>query len=330
MLTAAFSFRAGIGPLLRELLLSAADLGLWAAARSLQRLLAPKKQVALASGDRGATSEEAPAGDSSIQLAAGGAARTEPASSGADAEMGDAAADAAEPGDSVCEGDWVEAVLGLRSLASRLPSKAKSIVAQDAAARPDPFSHARGDVAALFSALAAGASGAQLRHYAAAAAAAATQAAPAEIGWVSPKFAALAQRLRESPPPPPGAQSGAAPPQHPWRCVVFVQRRATAVALAELLEATLAPEVPLRIGVQTGYAFGCAASRTRQREVLRQFRKGELNLLVATDVLEEGALPTLAPALLRAGGNDVFLCAEVPTATQGSTWRSVTSLCSST
>lgn len=216
------------------------------------------------------------------------------ASSGGDTDMADAASAPDTPEeDAYGHGDWVEVIRGLRGLASLLPTKAKTAVALDCAARPDAAAHTREDAVALFEAVAAGASPEQLRHSAAAEAHAPphAQAAPQPgsgplppIPWVSPKAAALSQRLRESGPP---SSSAAAAPV--WRCVVFVQRRTTAAALAELLDTLLAPEVPLRVGVQTGYSIGCSGSKSAQREVLRAFRRGDLNLLVATDVLEEGA-----------------------------------------
>ncbi|CAH9091576.1 unnamed protein product [Cuscuta epithymum] len=73
------------------------------------------------------------------------------------------------------------------------------------------------------------------------------------------------------------------------RCIVFVERVITAVVLHSLLNELL----PNRTGWQTRYTAGNASvlqaqSRTVQNAIVEEFRKGLVNIIVATSILEEG------------------------------------------
>ncbi|KAI9847076.1 MAG: Dicer-like protein 1 [Sclerophora amabilis] len=74
------------------------------------------------------------------------------------------------------------------------------------------------------------------------------------------------------------------------KCIVFVQKRYTARALAELFQHIGPPH--LRVGVLTGTRTGDAVdlnvSFHRQTIILMKFRKGTINCLFATSIAEEG------------------------------------------
>ena len=81
--------------------------------------------------------------------------------------------------------------------------------------------------------------------------------------------------------------------------IVFVERRYTALVLSELINiaAKLDPELTFIksnfvIGHGTGgkvnYSSHTEMNFKKQEEVLRQFRRHEFNLLIATSVVEEG------------------------------------------
>ncbi|KAJ3038714.1 Dicer-like protein 1 [Rhizophlyctis rosea] len=99
---------------------------------------------------------------------------------------------------------------------------------------------------------------------------------------LSPKVVALFQRLKSYKDLP------------AFCCIVFVQRRATARVLGHLLRKWEGLEF-LRVGVLVGHGVGGSVNdpdafmRVReQTETVRRFGSGELNLLVATQVAEEG------------------------------------------
>ncbi|RAL54301.1 hypothetical protein DM860_001429 [Cuscuta australis] len=73
------------------------------------------------------------------------------------------------------------------------------------------------------------------------------------------------------------------------RCIIFVERVITAIVLPSLLNEVL----PKLTGWQTKYTAGNASrlqaqSRTIQNTIVDEFRKGTVNIIVATSILEEG------------------------------------------
>ncbi|KAL3650103.1 hypothetical protein CASFOL_006506 [Castilleja foliolosa] len=73
------------------------------------------------------------------------------------------------------------------------------------------------------------------------------------------------------------------------RCIVFVERIVTAIAIRNLLNELL-PELT---GWRTEYTAGNnsmlqSQSRKKQNEIVDEFRKGKVNIIVATSMLEEG------------------------------------------
>ncbi|KAF1002409.1 endoribonuclease Dicer homolog 2-like isoform X2 [Apium graveolens] len=72
------------------------------------------------------------------------------------------------------------------------------------------------------------------------------------------------------------------------RCIVFVQRVITAIVLRRLLNVLL----PSLSGWKTEYMAGSNTcfpqSRKAQNKIIEEFRKGTVNIIVATSVLEEG------------------------------------------
>ncbi|XP_059665629.1 endoribonuclease Dicer homolog 2 isoform X2 [Cornus florida] len=73
------------------------------------------------------------------------------------------------------------------------------------------------------------------------------------------------------------------------RCIIFVERVITAIALQALLTELL----PKLSGWKTEYTAGNQSglqsqSRKKQNEIVEQFRKGMVNIIVATSILEEG------------------------------------------
>ncbi|GMH07608.1 hypothetical protein Nepgr_009448 [Nepenthes gracilis] len=73
------------------------------------------------------------------------------------------------------------------------------------------------------------------------------------------------------------------------RCIIFVERVITAVVVRALLSMVL-----LKLcGWNTEYIAGCNAalqtqSRRKHNEIVEEFRKGKVNIIVATSILEEG------------------------------------------
>jgi endoribonuclease Dicer len=73
------------------------------------------------------------------------------------------------------------------------------------------------------------------------------------------------------------------------RCIVFVERVITAIVIQKLLEEML----PERTGWKTEYTAGNSSvlqsqSRKKQISIVDDFRKGNVNIIVATSMLEEG------------------------------------------
>ncbi|WCJ38880.1 dicer-like 2 [Euphorbia peplus] len=72
------------------------------------------------------------------------------------------------------------------------------------------------------------------------------------------------------------------------RCIVFVER----IITARVLESLLIDLLPRYNGWKTRYLAGnnCRQSQTRktQNEIVQQFRDGEVNIIIATSILEEG------------------------------------------
>lgn len=107
---------------------------------------------------------------------------------------------------------------------------------------------------------------------------------------------------QDSPPqfPPRPPQADSKKPERRLRGIIFVERRYTASCLAKLLQKKSRKDPELR-HIKCDYVIGHAAVQgpsylkkdTRmkskhQEEVLTKFRKGRINLLVATSVIEEG------------------------------------------
>lgn len=74
--------------------------------------------------------------------------------------------------------------------------------------------------------------------------------------------------------------------------IVFVDRRHTAVAIKILIESLSAFKEDIRCDVLIGHGTNSGGDLqmkyTKQNEVIAKFRAGELNLLIATNVAEEG------------------------------------------
>ncbi|KAK4707858.1 hypothetical protein R3W88_028783 [Solanum pinnatisectum] len=73
------------------------------------------------------------------------------------------------------------------------------------------------------------------------------------------------------------------------RCIIFVERIVTAIVLRSLLNELL----PERSGWRTEYTAGHISvlqsqSRKNQNKIVEEFRKGLVNIIVATSILEEG------------------------------------------
>ncbi|KAL3355451.1 hypothetical protein AABB24_019498 [Solanum stoloniferum] len=73
------------------------------------------------------------------------------------------------------------------------------------------------------------------------------------------------------------------------RCIIFVERIVTAIVLQSLLNELL----PERSGWRTEYTAGHISvlqsqSRKKQNKIVEEFRKGLVNIIVATSILEEG------------------------------------------
>ncbi|KAL3520480.1 hypothetical protein ACH5RR_018629 [Cinchona calisaya] len=73
------------------------------------------------------------------------------------------------------------------------------------------------------------------------------------------------------------------------RCIIFVERIITAIVLQALLNGLL----PKKCGWRTAYMGGHnsnlqSQSRNEQNHIVEEFRKGMLNIIVATSILEEG------------------------------------------
>ena len=89
-------------------------------------------------------------------------------------------------------------------------------------------------------------------------------------------------------------QSGTS--QH-FTCIVFVERRSSAYVLYHLIKEASKNDEKLRF-VRPNFTMGQASKGNvfkesdilgmKQREIMKQFREGQCNLLVATSVLEEG------------------------------------------
>lgn len=80
------------------------------------------------------------------------------------------------------------------------------------------------------------------------------------------------------------------------RGIIFVNQRATAEVLAAILRAHPATGNAFKFGTFVGNSMTAHRSRevahvvdfVAQKDVLHQFRKGQINIVIATDVLEEG------------------------------------------
>ncbi|XP_065874496.1 endoribonuclease Dicer homolog 2-like isoform X2 [Euphorbia lathyris] len=73
------------------------------------------------------------------------------------------------------------------------------------------------------------------------------------------------------------------------RCIVFVERIITAIALESLLSELL----PRYNGWKTRFIAGCSSklqtqTRKTHNEIVQQFRDGKVNIIIATSILEEG------------------------------------------
>nr|XP_027087442.1 endoribonuclease Dicer homolog 2 isoform X4 [Coffea arabica] len=77
--------------------------------------------------------------------------------------------------------------------------------------------------------------------------------------------------------------------QKDLRCIIFAERIITAIVLQALLNELL----PSKSGWRTAYMVGLSSnlqsqSRNKQHRIVEEFRKGLLNIIVATSILEEG------------------------------------------
>ncbi|KAL5140770.1 Endoribonuclease Dicer 2 [Glycine soja] len=73
------------------------------------------------------------------------------------------------------------------------------------------------------------------------------------------------------------------------RCIIFVERIITAIVLEDLLNTLLPKYNSWKTKFIAGYNFGLQnQSRTKQNEIVNEFRMGLVNIIVATSILEEG------------------------------------------
>ncbi|KAK7246158.1 hypothetical protein RIF29_41018 [Crotalaria pallida] len=73
------------------------------------------------------------------------------------------------------------------------------------------------------------------------------------------------------------------------RCIVFVERVITAVVLEDLLNAFLPKYICWKTKFIVGQSSGLKSqSRKQQDEIVKEFREGLVNIIVATPILEEG------------------------------------------
>ncbi|KAL2341557.1 hypothetical protein Fmac_009497 [Flemingia macrophylla] len=73
------------------------------------------------------------------------------------------------------------------------------------------------------------------------------------------------------------------------RCIIFVQRVITAIVLQDLLNTLLPKYNSWKTKFIAGHNFGVQnQSRRKQNEIVEEFRKGLVNFIVATSILEEG------------------------------------------
>ncbi|KAJ1414388.1 Ribonuclease III domain [Sesbania bispinosa] len=73
------------------------------------------------------------------------------------------------------------------------------------------------------------------------------------------------------------------------RCIVFVERVITAIVLQALLNVLLPKYNSWKAKFIAGHNFGLQnQSRTKQSEIVEEFRMGLVNIIVATSILEEG------------------------------------------
>ncbi|KAE8698887.1 Endoribonuclease Dicer-like protein 2 [Hibiscus syriacus] len=73
------------------------------------------------------------------------------------------------------------------------------------------------------------------------------------------------------------------------RCIIFVQRVLTSIVLESLLSALLPKYGSWKAKYVAGTSSGLLnQTRTKQNEIVEEFRKGIVNIIVATSILEEG------------------------------------------